>query len=568
MSFDSKLKIKLFPHQIDSIQNMELLEKQQQVEFEIYTDNSKTLDSTLYTKLGILSDIPGYGKSYSMISLIARDVMEWKTGEVEIDLHDGKKFSSYFSIKFKPVKMRSIQDTLLVASNSIVHQWKNYASASELKVYVVANKKNIANYEPDVYDLVIVTHTMYNNFVKEHPNYVWKRFVYDEPDTVSIPNMNIIQAGFHWLITSTYEHLGKYMLGNAKIHSHFMKKLLSFDIDVRRLYDTNQMDILSNLVIQNDDEYVRSSFKSNPIQYIQHKCKIPAMVRALKDYIPEDVMRMIDAGDVSGALESLGGGNGQNLFDIVTAKKNEELKIAEFKVELYTKRLAAESDVKSWKEKYDNIAKEIEDIKKKYQDMMNEDCSICYSPLSDPVLMNCCQNMFCGKCILEWTTKTNRNCPLCRASVKYTELKMVGKKKEDEKSKEGGNKHLTKSQMLLNVINKGLQNPHHRFIIFSDYDVTFDVIKTALKSSKINFVHFKGSISIKQKLLEKYKSGEIPVLFFNSTQDCSGLNLEFTTDIIIFHDMCYYVKKQIVGRADRIGRMSELRVHEFVEVIQ
>ena len=60
--------VKLFPHQLTSIYNMEKLENNSII---------NTRDEIKETKIGINADITGYGKTLSMIGLITRDKMSW-----------------------------------------------------------------------------------------------------------------------------------------------------------------------------------------------------------------------------------------------------------------------------------------------------------------------------------------------------------------------------------------------------------------------------------------------------------------------------------------------------------
>ena len=55
------IKIKLFPHQLVTVYNMELLERIRRVNI-LYNNNS-----VYVTDFGILGDIPGYGKSFIFI---------------------------------------------------------------------------------------------------------------------------------------------------------------------------------------------------------------------------------------------------------------------------------------------------------------------------------------------------------------------------------------------------------------------------------------------------------------------------------------------------------------------
>ena len=552
MALDSKLKISLFPHQEDSVKNMEKLEKDRSVNIEE--------NSILQTQIGILGDMPGYGKSYSMVSLIARDMMEWKSGDRI--LFDKTDISEFLSLNEK-IKIRAINETILVVSTSILLQWKNYFTKSDLKVYTVTTSKNINDFKVGNFDVVIVSHTMYNKFVSIH-NYFWKRFVYDEPDTIHIPHMKNIRAGFYWLITATNNLQYRYSTKN-----HFFSKIFTSHKDIH---------FMKYFIIKNDDEYVKASYTSKPVNFITHKCINPAIINVVKSHLPENVKLMLEAGDIKGAVEALGGSvENNNIFDIVIAKKMQELNISKMKIKIYEERAKINPDeakinILEWKQKYTVIDNEINQIRQKYTEMLKDDCSICYSNLQNPILMNCCQQIFCGNCILEWS-KQNTSCPMCRGTIKFTELKMVSLESKDlEQIKKvelkDSAERLTKTQKLGNIIMEALdEKKNAKIIVFSEYEETYNVINTCLKTNNISFTNFNGTIGRKKNILKKYIDGLTPVIFFNTKNNCSGINLEMTTDIILYHTMDPNVKKQIIARADRIGRINNLNVHEFSECL-
>ena len=65
-------------------------------------------------------------------------------------------------------------------------------------------------------------------------------------------------------------------------------------------------------------------------------------------------------------------------------------------------------------------------------------------------------------------------------------------------------------------------------------------------------------------IINNYKNGNINVIFLTSTQDSAGINLQETTDIILYHQMSSSTKNQIIARAERIGRTKELNVHQLL----
>jgi SNF2 family DNA or RNA helicase len=78
---------------------------------------------------------------------------------------------------------------------------------------------------------------------------------------------------------------------------------------------------------------------------------------------------------------------------------------------------------------------------------------------------------------------------------------------------------------------------------------------------QITHAYLKGNGYQIQSTIEKYKTGNVKVLLVNTQAYGSGLNLENTTDMILFHKFDTEIEKQVIGRAQRFGRKQPLNVH-------
>ena len=67
-----------------------------------------------------------------------------------------------------------------------------------------------------------------------------------------------------------------------------------------------------------------------------------------------------------------------------------------------------------------------------------------------------------------------------------------------------------------------------------------------------------------KRILNYFKEGKIKVLFLNSNNNGAGINLQEATDIIMYHGIDKQHRQQIIGRANRIGRICDLTVHNLV----
>jgi hypothetical protein len=109
------LKIKLFPHQLALIYQMELLENQKIVEFS---------DIHKETRLGINADPTGSGKTYSMIGLIIRDKMEWNINIPHVI--ENISYEAGGLIKYTHVNLYTpLKATLILLSPTLILQWKD-----------------------------------------------------------------------------------------------------------------------------------------------------------------------------------------------------------------------------------------------------------------------------------------------------------------------------------------------------------------------------------------------------------------------------------------------------------
>jgi SNF2 family DNA or RNA helicase len=64
-------------------------------------------------------------------------------------------------------------------------------------------------------------------------------------------------------------------------------------------------------------------------------------------------------------------------------------------------------------------------------------------------------------------------------------------------------------------------------------------------------------------MVDQYRSHKpdaLNMLFVNARSFGSGLNLENTTDIIMFHKLDSELEKQVIGRAQRFGRSEPLNI--------
>ncbi len=116
--------------------------------------------------------------------------------------------------------------------------------------------------------------------------------------------------------------------------------------------------------------------------------------------------------------------------------------------------------------------------------------------------------------------------------------------------------------LLVGTINKPcpVDGPR-KVLVFAGFNETLNMVEAALVEHDICFLRLKGTAQEKGNTISKFRVfGE--VLLINSSEQCAGINIEFATDLVYFHKILdSNVEAQVAGRAQRIGRKYNLRVH-------
>jgi superfamily II DNA or RNA helicase len=528
----------LFKHQLASIYQMETLEREKNVQYEY---------SVKETRLGFNADITGYGKTLSMIGLIVRDKMDW-----DLNIPFVKEVvtteSGGLILNRKIERFDKISTTLILVPTSIISQWVKELSYTNLSFKVIDSKKDIDNLIVENYDVVIVSVSMFNNLAISYPRYAWKRFIFDEPGQVRVSGMKEIIAGFYWLVTATPEDIN---LQHRNCRGSFMKKIIGDEwCKIEEQFD--------GMIVKNDLNFVNASFKAPPTYHYYHKC-FHSVLKAVAGIVNNNIHNMIAADNIEGAISALGGKKTENIVELV---KNELLeKLTKIKKDIIIYRDIKKDDKKLEISTIEEvrIKKQIDQLYERFDNMLKDNCSICTGKLKTTIMEPYCQNLFCGKCLLTWLEK-NDNCPLCRANINTSDLVYLTDKEETTNvviSKEKQNTPLEKVIEILNSKKDG------KFIIFSSYNETFKPICRRLKECSITFVVVVGNRKNREKSIDSFKHGETRVIFLNSNCNGAGINLQEATDIILYHKMTETTQNQIIGRANRIGRLECLNVHHL-----
>jgi len=533
------LDVKLYIHQLASINNMEKLE----------VDNMISTGNNIYrkTKLGVIADIVGYGKTLSMIGLIIRNKMEWNR-DMPYVLEKTKIEAEGLIKKYEIIRYTKLPTTLVLMSQSIIGQWVQELDKSKLKYICIKTKQDLTELQAEDYDVVLVIPSMYNKLISVYSNCAWRRFIFDEPGNLKVSGMLGVTAGFYWFMSATPQNI---------YHHHYRCSKGTFMRDIVGTSYTDFDNILESITIKNHPDFIKMSFKMPETFHHYHKCYQP-IYNIIHNFVSSHIKNMIEAGNIEGAILELGGNKTSNIVELIMEKKKNELLEIDAKIQLYTVR-NDEEKIKELQIKKSKINIQIKELDEKFKTMLSSPCNICYEDLKDPVLEFNCQNLFCGECLLKWLQNKN-SCPLCRISIDSKDLIYINNKEEHDIIIEKKDKTITKPEKIIEIIQN---NKEGKFLIFSDHDGSFNSINQILKEYDITCVQIRGNVRTTESNLNSFKHGNTQVIFLNSRYNGAGLNLQESTDIILYHEMNFNTETQIIGRANRIGRQIPLNVHHL-----
>ena len=608
------IDIPLYLHQQLSVNRMKHIEEnniqtfnetfKQRSFIEDFENSSLNVNVTLQSKVHILSDKVGSGKTLTTVSFLSSvkndDEIKFKPSydsslerfdfpSVNIsDLTFNSSFSDYFRYHSTYNKHINVIDTnIIVCAASVYNQWINELSHSNLKYKVIFKSidlQNINQWYVNKYDVILVTYNRYNDFVDlfqncvynnelksklfkdRQPNqrdyyfeskfkeyvrekFVVKRLIFDELQTSGrLYNLN---AHRYWIISGSLSH-------STSLYFNYN------DRDKRTNMICNILDKIQNkhINIGNNEDIIRQSYQqAETIQHV-YECYIRDL-NVLSHYLPNEAKRMIAAGDMSSAISYLGGQrDNKKLSDIIIEKEEYNIRQLEASLIYYT-QLENKTKVEEVSQKIENTKRSLENLKNKIQEIENQECPVCYDDFDgDKILTSCCKFILCSNCIKSLILSSNK-CPFCRAQIELSSL-IVSTDKSLPESEEKKQPHTRKSK-LETVIDIIKAKPDGKFLLFSEYWHTFNSIATSLTDNNISWAEIKGTTDSKQKNIKLYKEGKTKVLFLNARHDGTGINLPETTDIILYHKVSSNeLETQIFGRALRLGRTHQLHVHRLL----
>jgi SNF2 family DNA or RNA helicase len=155
-------------------------------------------------------------------------------------------------------------------------------------------------------------------------------------------------------------------------------------------------------------------------------------------------------------------------------------------------------------------------------------------------------------------------CPLCREPIKSAkELLVLGDASEDAEIEAVPlTGPPTKGAALLKLLTESTGD--QRFLVFSAHEASFKGLRELLMARGIRCEVLQGTAARVERLRTQFREGVVRILCMNARHVGAGINLEAATHVVLYHRMNVELERQVIGRAVRFERATELRVVHLV----
>lgn len=589
--------IKLRPNQQTLLKKCIELEKEG-----INVEHCHSSIKKLKTRVGVLADKVGSGKSYVILSLIRGNKFcpPYKKDENEIQVKSSDRYKLMELTMNQKYDFKDINSSILVVPHILKKQWTEYIEKFDPNMTVLVVDTNVKlnkliqqmRTELDTMvwaEIIMFTDTMYPAFSKIylHNFVMFDRVIFDEADTNKLVGCMMINSKFTWLVTASWENIacpqeGMYYNPTRDTNTKFNHKGITSKVIKERILELikeySKYNVLPQIFVKNDNKFVDSCLGLPPMISITYKCKTPSVINILRGNVSNNVLLHLNAGDEAGAIDCLSPttiGTMENIIKQIIVDLEVRRDNINIEIEAIQKMTISAEDrnekIQKLESKKEKILEKENCIKERIR--TNEICNICYTDFDGDMIrvcMRCCNQIFCMQCIASWM-KSHSTCPMCRKPVieKYDLLIVDNKGKAKQKVCNKEEVILTKIDQLVRIVQKKHDGPSastpRKILIFSGYDNSLDNIRERFSRLDIKYDILKGQSSRVNKLCDEFRNSEQDkILLMNSTYCGSGLNLESTTDIVMMHKFLAETEDQIVGRAQRSGRTSQLKLHYLV----
>jgi hypothetical protein len=537
----SVIKTQLFPHQATLVNGMHIYRDKM-------TRGFLMGDEAINGKIGIVGDSIGTGKTLSILAYLASQVATFPRITCELTNNSSKYFFSH-----KLYQLSDASSTnLIIVPHSLFGQWRHEIALHTTIPYVaVETKRNIRGTDLAQSmvntNFVLTTNKCYKYLQEYAEQYgiQWNNVIIDEASSIYINSSDPpLKFQFLWLVTNNWLPLIFKNASIVKTNLYYLRDRLMLNPELERW-------LLDNINIHYEGQLVSSSFFKDYLPFY-HQNRGSIVLRNSSELINRSIGLPMIMSDILQCRPNI---SLNSLVSYYLARNLEPNIISSKVINLFQ---SLSIDFKKLDEylvnqsinKHNLIRRKVEE----------GECVICLEQAEYPTIVNCCYNLYCGRCLLK-NMLINHKCPTCREVLTTENLCCLKELTSEEKilSK-------NKTEVCLDILSK---NKSGKYIIYSSFDNIYyqlfeEIDRLGLKAERIE-----SNLFSLLKTVKNFQEGKTNILFVSNVDLIRGLSLSSTSHLIFYHELPVFELKQVlIHSAQRIGRQQPLKIIHLNSEIQ
>jgi hypothetical protein len=564
----------LFPYQARCVARMRQME-------------SSEYRATVDTRIGLLTDPPGAGKTRVVVALVTGDEgaapLVPPPIRTDVVVHALVRFHDPAPPEHEA---RCTDTTLVVVTQSIVAQWESELVRSS----VCRDSMDVVRVEKDVKRIAdLVAEGL------EAPVAVVQAAPLVQAAQVPLPKVVLVAVRRYRelcaVLVSARVHVRRVVVDEAMIMNDasvgmfpltaftWLVSAASPNADAREVIPMRSRAYWNGLALLPHAAFRRIVIRTPDAEIVYpgdvvmryYVCELDTrLARAAHSVVANHVRALLEANDIQAAIGAMGGTAEEDLMTVVRRRIQQETQLAVLERSRLVLVGAPVQRISVIDQRIARLRRDAESAEERFADALGADCLICQDTLELPILVTCCHALFCGECILTWThsampdARTPRNCPNCRSSEFRIERiahaatgAVAANGPQAPPAPPAPARVPTKTDAVLRIVREAQQG----VMLYSTHLAGLHSAMRALRDAGHTVEEVKGQSRTRDKRLRDFASGSTKVLALDATVNCAGIDLQSLSDIIIYHDMPDPVKEQIIGRGHRVNRAAPLTVH-------
>ena len=496
-----EIKTLLYPHQKTLIEGMCTYRKQM-------SQGIQVDDHELRSKIGIITDSSGSGKTLAVLGYLATDTDAYPVTELT-------PFSTPYFYTQKHSYPQATANLIIVPTH-LFSFWQDEIKKHTTITYVPIETRG--KIKENMLDSIlsstfILTTAKCYRYVQEYATrnqITWNNVCIDEPLFVQMKASDpTLHFQFLWLISHQWTSLlfrnsikkSQLLFLEEQMHPDLEEMLLENITEETHIYPCQyikhyleqQHSHRGYIILRNKNAHVREAITHQPIQNSIIQCKSTTTLQALSSmYLARNTS--IPSANIPQLFQAL---------NIESTTKEDYLLLYPEKQEMIERRIT------------------------------ENECGICLEPCIYPTILNCCHHLYCGKCMLQ-NTIIQFKCPMCRESLSVSRMRCLDTIHSTSLQ--------SKKDACMSIISK--KTP---CIVYISFDKIYHDMAYAMKEAGIA-AELATSYSLR-KALKNLKEGTLDVLFVSKIELFRGLSLPFISCLLFYHDQPVFEQKQALLHA-------------------